>query len=58
MKLTGKEIDGFLEHAVSLWFNTMTGPNDNIIRFVDDNGRKRLYANYYNFDSPQVLLHH
>ncbi len=57
MKLTGKEIDGFLEHAVSLWFNTMTGPNDNIIRFVDDNGRIRLYANYYNFDSAAGIYY-
>ncbi len=57
MELTGKEIDGFLEHSASLWFNTMTGPGDNLIRFKDDNGRKRLQANYYNFDSAAGIYY-
>jgi len=57
MELTGKEIDGFLEHSASLWFSTMTGPNDNLIRFKDDNGRKRLFANYYNFDSAAGIYY-
>ncbi|QKG79639.1 bifunctional metallophosphatase/5'-nucleotidase [Tenuifilum thalassicum] len=57
MELTGKEIDGFLEHAASLWFNTMTGPNDTLIRFKKENGRIRLYANYYNFDSAAGIYY-
>ncbi len=57
MKLTGKEIDGFLEHSASLWFNTMTGADDNLLRFKEENGRKRLYANYYNFDSAAGICY-
>lgn len=57
MELTGKEIDGFLEHAASLWFNTMTGADDNLLRFKEENGRKRLYANYYNFDSAAGIYY-
>jgi len=57
MELTGKEIDGFLEHAASLWFNTMTSPNDTLIRFKRENGRIRLYANYYNFDSAAGIYY-
>jgi len=57
MELTGKEIDAFLEHSASLWFSTMTSSNDNLIRFKDDNGRKRLFANYYNFDSAAGIYY-
>ena len=57
MELTGKEIDGFLEHSAALWFNTMSNPADNLLRFKNDNGRKRLYANYYNFDSAAGIYY-
>lgn len=50
MELTGAEIDGFLEHAVGSWFNTMSGPEDRLLQFsTDEPGR--LAAPYYNFSS-------
>jgi len=50
MELTGAEIDGFLEHAVGTWFNTMSGPGDHLLQFrADESGR--LAAPYYNFSS-------
>jgi len=50
MKLTGAEIDGFLEHAVGSWFNTMSGPGDHLLKFRPDQPG-RLAAPYYNFSS-------
>ncbi|NOR34536.1 MAG: bifunctional metallophosphatase/5'-nucleotidase, partial [Bacteroidales bacterium] len=50
MELTGVEIDGFLEHAVGSWFNTMSGPEDNLLQFRPDEPG-RLAAPYYNFSS-------
>ena len=50
MELTGAEIDGFLEHAVGSWFNTMSGPEDNLLQFRHDEPG-RLAAPYYNFSS-------
>ncbi len=59
MHLSGSEIDGFMEHSVEGWFNTMT-PDDNYMlnyRRGDDgkpvvtNGRLRLSQPVYNFDS-------
>jgi 2',3'-cyclic-nucleotide 2'-phosphodiesterase/3'-nucleotidase len=50
MKLTGKEIDGFLEHAAGNWFNTVSGPDDHLLQF--ENGKSgRLAHPYYNFSS-------
>ena len=50
MNLTGKEIDGFLEHAAGNWFNTMSGPDDHLLQF--ENGKPgRLTHPYYNFSS-------
>ena len=50
MKLSGSEIDGFLEHAAGLWFNTMTNPDDELLLYRDD-GSGRLANPYYNFSS-------
>jgi 2',3'-cyclic-nucleotide 2'-phosphodiesterase/3'-nucleotidase len=50
MKLTGKEIDGFLEHAVGNWFNTLSGPEDHLLQFEKGNPG-RLAHPYYNFSS-------
>jgi 2',3'-cyclic-nucleotide 2'-phosphodiesterase/3'-nucleotidase len=50
MELTGHEIDGFLEHAAGVWFNTMTGPGDHLLQF-DPDREGRLAAPYYNFSS-------
>jgi len=50
MELTGAEIDGFLEHAVGSWFNTMSDPEDRLLQFRSDDP-ERLAAPYYNFSS-------
>ncbi len=50
MELTGAEIDGFLEHAVGSWFNTMVGPGDHLLQFRPDQPGQ-LSAPYYNFSS-------
>ncbi len=50
MELSGAEIDGFLEYAAGLWFNTMAQPTDHLLRFSNDNPG-RLANPYYNFSS-------
>jgi 2',3'-cyclic-nucleotide 2'-phosphodiesterase/3'-nucleotidase len=50
MELSGLEIDGFLEHAVGSWFNTMSGPEDHLLQFMPGQPG-RLRAPYYNFSS-------
>jgi 2',3'-cyclic-nucleotide 2'-phosphodiesterase/3'-nucleotidase len=50
MDLTGAEIDGFLEHAVGSWFNTMSGPGDHLLQFRSDQPG-RLAFPYYNCSS-------
>lgn len=50
MQLTGKEIDGFLEHAAGNWFSTLSGPGDPLLLF--EKGKPgRLAHPYYNFSS-------
>jgi 2',3'-cyclic-nucleotide 2'-phosphodiesterase/3'-nucleotidase len=59
MSMTGEEIDGFLEHSVSVWFSTMKSPNDYLLRYRTNEsgepllsgGRLRLREPVYNFDS-------
>jgi len=61
MKLSGKEIKGFLEYSASNWFNRMKSENDDLLKFkLDKNGNKiisqrtnrpELYAPFYNFAS-------
>jgi len=59
MEMTGKEIDGFLEHSVSGWFSTMRSPDDYMLMYRTTNsgepilsgGRLRLREPIYNFDS-------
>ena len=50
MNLTGLEIDGFLEHAVANWFNTMGAPGDHLLQY-DPDRPGRLAFPYYNFSS-------
>lgn len=66
MALTGKEVDGFLEHSASLWFNTMTSTTDHLIKFkinpdgsiaTDSQGKTQLSANFYNFDSAAGIIY-
>jgi len=54
MELTGSEIDGFLEHAVGSWFNTMSAPGDPLLHFRPDQPG-RLAAPYYNFSSASGI---
>ncbi|MGE0078259.1 MAG: bifunctional UDP-sugar hydrolase/5'-nucleotidase [Bacteroidales bacterium] len=66
ISLTGKEIDGFLEHATSVWFNTMNSADDHLIKFktnadgsivTDKHGKVQLFANFYNFDSAAGIIY-
>jgi len=50
MSLSGSEIDGFLEHAVANWFNTLTTSSDHLLQF-DPSRPGRLAFPYYNFSS-------
>ena len=54
MELTGEEIDGFLEHAAGLWFNTMSSPGDHLLQFKPGQAG-RLSGPYYNFSSAAGL---
>jgi 2',3'-cyclic-nucleotide 2'-phosphodiesterase/3'-nucleotidase len=56
MELTGAEIDGFLEHAVGSWFNTMTAPDDHLLQFRTDQPG-RLAGPYYNFSSAAGIVY-
>ncbi len=50
MELSGREVDGFLEFAAGLWFDTMKGPGSSMLLYR--NGEPgRLVNRYYNFSS-------
>ncbi|GET30284.1 bifunctional UDP-sugar hydrolase/5'-nucleotidase [Prolixibacter sp. SD074] len=61
MKLSGKEIKGFLEYSYAGWFNTIKSPDDHLIKFRKDkdgnlmenrgNNTYSLARPYFNFDS-------
>lgn len=59
MKLTGEEIVNYLDYSYSRWFNTMSGPDDYLLKYrTDKNGKpvlnnERAWLAYpsYNFDS-------
>ena len=64
MHLYGHELQRYLEYCASLWFNTMSSPDDHLLRFkFDDNGQPIVNANgawtlahnYYNFDCAAGL---
>ncbi|MDA3892278.1 MAG: bifunctional metallophosphatase/5'-nucleotidase [Salinivirgaceae bacterium] len=56
ISLTGNEIDGFLEYSTSLWFNTMTNNQDNLLKLKKmDNGNYALENKYYNFSSASGI---
>ncbi|ALO14578.1 Trifunctional nucleotide phosphoesterase protein YfkN precursor [Salinivirga cyanobacteriivorans] len=48
MNMTAGEIDRFLEHGVSSWFNTMQNKSDNLLNYNEEG---HLDAPYYNFSS-------
>ena len=63
VKMTGAEVDRFLEHSYGLWFSTMKNRNDWLLRYrfndsgepVMVNGRLRLRSASYNFDSAMGI---
>lgn len=66
MKLSGAEIDSYLEYSYSKWYNTMNSSTDNLIRFklkpdktleLRNDGKVQLENNYYNFDSAAGIIY-
>lgn len=65
MKLTGKEIQGYLEYTAANWFNIMNNENDHLLNFIKDekgvlvqserSGFPMLKERYYNFDAALGL---
>jgi 2',3'-cyclic-nucleotide 2'-phosphodiesterase/3'-nucleotidase len=63
VKMTGAEVDRFLEHSCGLWFNTMKNRNDYLLKYRSNengeplmvNGRLRLQSASYNFDSAMGI---
>jgi 2',3'-cyclic-nucleotide 2'-phosphodiesterase / 3'-nucleotidase len=59
MSLSGLEIRKYLEYSYSLWYNTMKGTNDHLLKFrISENGKPQLTNGKawlknqsYNFDS-------
>lgn len=60
MRMTGREIKGFLEMSYGLWTNQMTDPDDHILLLDDnlDNGRRQGLKNLsFNMDSAAGILY-
>jgi 2',3'-cyclic-nucleotide 2'-phosphodiesterase/3'-nucleotidase len=67
MTLTGKEIKDFLEYSYANWFNTMKGPEDNLILFKRDAAGNLIYSERdksyetaersYNYDSAAGIIY-
>ena len=63
VKMTGSEVDKYLEHSYGLWLNTMNSRNDYLLKYRtrDDNslqlsnGMARLRNASYNFDSAMGI---
>lgn len=62
--LTGEEVKKYLEYSVSLWYETPTSENDNMLKFRKDstgkivlhqNGKALLASSFYNFDSAEGI---
>jgi len=52
MKLSGREIDGYLEYSYGMWFNQMKNRNDHLLQLKENaEGRTALKAQYYNLSS-------
>ena len=52
LRLTGDEVDKFLEFACGQWFNQMTMGEDHLLRMNNDN---RMDANVYNLSSAEGI---
>ncbi|MCD6346277.1 MAG: bifunctional metallophosphatase/5'-nucleotidase [Bacteroidales bacterium] len=56
MELSGQEILDYLNYSYSLWFNSMKGPNDHLIKLEhDQRGWFHTVSAYYNFDSAEGI---
>ena len=54
MKLSGKEIKGFLEMSYAMWSNQMKTPEDHLMLFNEpiEKGKRAIFKNFsFNFDS-------
>ncbi|MFP4488717.1 MAG: bifunctional metallophosphatase/5'-nucleotidase [Bacteroidales bacterium] len=55
VKMSGKEIDRYLEYSYGKWFSTMKGPGDNLFE-TETTGRGYGFKNQtYNFDSAEGI---
>lgn len=52
LDMTFAELDGFLEHAVSGWYNTMNNSTDKLLNY---NNEGKLEKPYYNFSSAKGI---
>ncbi len=59
MTLTGKEIDGFLEHSYAIWTNQMTSEDDHLLLLREDENMRngKLVNAFYNFDSAAGITY-
>ncbi len=62
MELTGAEIKNYLEMSYDLWSNTMSSPDDHLLRFKDtptkgDKSRSTLVNQTYNYDSAAGIIY-
>lgn len=65
MELSGEEIKNYLEYSYSLWFNTMLGEDDHLLKFKTDENGNYIYSKrdsslmlenvYYNFDDAEGI---
>jgi len=51
MRLSGLEIDSYLEYSAGMWFNTMESSADHLLLFQPGNTPGRLTSPYYHFSS-------
>lgn len=59
MTLTGKEIDGFLEHSYAIWTNQMKSEDDHLLLLRQDENLRngKLLNPFYNFDSAAGIVY-
>ena len=65
MKLTGEEIDKYLEYSYALWFNQMKSKDDHLLLFQKDEKGNLIWSEryhtpelknrFYNFDSAEGI---
>jgi 2',3'-cyclic-nucleotide 2'-phosphodiesterase/3'-nucleotidase len=56
MRLSGREILGYLEYSYSSWFNEMSDRKDHLVLFeVDEKGNNRTAGKFYNYSSASGI---